>query len=448
MWHLEWSGITEPTTLVVEALASGCPFQGFLSPQSLSLPPHQPLLTQADIKKSSPTGEVYINGEFDVPGTTFTTVCANGTNGAMGGVWGTVKSSMPLMQTTSSAPIPLARSFVKVTPQPHAASDWDWYEGFSVDETMPPLTPTPDSLCQCVPTSDAPCNSGGSGCGYWGSPLFNIGAYALDLVDSKPLFALGMFGGQFWEVFDDAAQDTGGELRMTVPKKTAVNTDSFLHVTFSVDIVTTHRRYPQLIISDYVGDRSLENVMADGTINQNELIVQTFQSFASPRFEVEAVHNLVNGKPWQVNNQGPAQALIDDDGWNANAGANATKQPSIPLLEHGGVDRLTKFDVYISSGRIYAFTDDAPAACIDLPKSGGFALSGPVSVTFGDVLYHESATDEVICGQTHPYPYMYEHQLSESKRHWDDLGFKAGLPPPKWDSKRFPCLPFGSNVLQ
>jgi hypothetical protein len=41
MWHLEWSGVTKPTTLVVEALASGCPFQGFLSPQALSAPPHQ-----------------------------------------------------------------------------------------------------------------------------------------------------------------------------------------------------------------------------------------------------------------------------------------------------------------------------------------------------------------------------------------------------------------------
>jgi len=74
LWHLEWSGITKPTTLVVEALATGCPFQGFLSPQSLSMPPHQPLLTEAELKNASKTGEVYINGQFDLPGTSFTTV--------------------------------------------------------------------------------------------------------------------------------------------------------------------------------------------------------------------------------------------------------------------------------------------------------------------------------------------------------------------------------------
>jgi len=366
----------------------------------------------------------------------------------MGGIWGTVKSTLPLMQTPNSSPVPLARSFVQVTPQPHAASDWDWYEGFAVGETMPPLTGVADTQCQCVPTSDAPCNSGGSGCGYWTSSLFNIGAYALDLVGSQSLYAAGMFDGQFWEVFDDAAQDTGGELRMTVPQKTTVSADSFLHVTFSVDIITTHRRYPQLIISDYTGDKSIQDAMAATTADQNELIIQTFGSASpSPRYELEVVHGLVNGKPWQVNNQGPAQAFIDDDLWNSNAGSKAVKQPTIALLEHGGVDRMTKFDVYISSEKVYAFADNTPAGCVEVPKSNGFSLSGSVSVTFGDVLYHESATDEGICNQPHPFTYMYEHQLSESKRHWDDLGFKAGVPAPEWDSGRFPCQPFGSSAL-
>ena len=41
LWHLEWSGVTAPTTLVVEALAGGCPYQGFLSPEHLDAPPHQ-----------------------------------------------------------------------------------------------------------------------------------------------------------------------------------------------------------------------------------------------------------------------------------------------------------------------------------------------------------------------------------------------------------------------
>ncbi len=35
LWSLSWTGITKPTTLVVEALDNGCPFQGHLSPTSL-----------------------------------------------------------------------------------------------------------------------------------------------------------------------------------------------------------------------------------------------------------------------------------------------------------------------------------------------------------------------------------------------------------------------------
>jgi hypothetical protein len=41
LWHLEWSGLQQPTTLVVEALASGCPYRGLLSPESLAGPPQK-----------------------------------------------------------------------------------------------------------------------------------------------------------------------------------------------------------------------------------------------------------------------------------------------------------------------------------------------------------------------------------------------------------------------
>ena len=118
IWHLEWAGLTQPTTLVVEALASGCPYQGFLAAQhldgnvsgdvseSLAHPPHQTFYTFSELQAASSTGEVYVNGQFD----------------------------------TTTAPKPIARSFVQVSPQPPGASDWDWYQGFDEGTDLGPST--------------------------------------------------------------------------------------------------------------------------------------------------------------------------------------------------------------------------------------------------------------------------------------------------------------------
>jgi hypothetical protein len=167
------------------------------------------------------------------------------------------------------------------------------------------------------------------------------------------------------------------------------------------------------------------------------------QTFTGPSMilEVEAFHGLVNGHPWAVNNQAPDHALIDYDNWNGGINTNATIPPAQPLFEHTGMDRLTKFDAYISSGQLYAFVDGAPAGCMQFP-SNGFALTGTVRVTFGDVLYHEGAPDELVCAQKKPYAFMHVHECTETKRHWDDLGFKSGVDAPKWDSTNFPCSPF------
>jgi hypothetical protein len=159
------------------------------------------------------------------------------------------------------------------------------------------------------------------------------------------------------------------------------------------------------------------------------------------RLEVEAFHGLVNGGPWAVNNQAPEHRFVDYDNWNDGNNTNATLPPAAPPFEHAGVDRQTRFDAYISSGRIYLFLDGAPAGCTLVPTNG-FALTGPVTVTFGDVLYHEGAQDEALCSQVRPYGFLHEHECTETKRHWDDLGFKSGVPAPSWDYQVFPCVAY------
>jgi hypothetical protein len=105
------------------------------------------------------------------------------------------------------------------------------------------------------------------------------------------------------------------------------------------------------------------------------------------------------------------------------------------------MDRMTRYDAYISSSLLYVFMDGTPAGCMMYP-SGGFALSGAMTVTFGDVLYHEGAGDELVCSLDKPYAFMHEHQCTETKRHWDDLAFKGGVPAPAWNATLYPCMPF------
>src|SRR5207253_3105525 len=103
---LLWSGLTGPTTLAIEALDSGCPFQGHLSP--LPLPPtpadtpagtitHQAFVTTAQVRAADPNGEVFINGQHD----------------------------------GEPRPKAIARSYVQVSPA--APEAWDFRDGFDTD---------------------------------------------------------------------------------------------------------------------------------------------------------------------------------------------------------------------------------------------------------------------------------------------------------------------------
>jgi hypothetical protein len=384
LWHLEWAGLTGATTLVIEALANGCPYQGFLSPQHLEPMGHQIFYTLDDLQTKSATGEVFINGEYD---------------------------------NVVGKPKPIARSFLKVTPTPHDPTAWDWYAGFGVNTDLGTMVPVPG----CT----------GQNCGRWQTTDFDISSYLIDKPDNvTPILAMGQFLGQLWEAFDDVASDTTGKLRFTARTKGNIDTDpnKYLHATMSVDIVSTDRRYPQLIISDQ--DAPVQEGFANP--NNNSLLVQPIQG-PSMRLEIQAFHGLVAGLvgSWDVNNQAPEHRLIDYDNYMLDA------QPSDPPFEHAGMDRMTKIDVFVSSQRLYAFMDDQPAGCSLFPAN--FVFQGPVTFTVGDVLYHEGAPDELVCAGARPYAFMHVHQCTETKRHFDDLGFKSGSPPPMWDETKFPC---------
>ncbi len=420
LWHLEWSGITKPTNLVVEALASGCPFQGFLSPTHLDAPPHQTFFTLAELQAMSPTGEVFINGQYDGPSSPLSDAGPHGL--PTGG-------QSPLLHTTTMSPKAIARSFVAVAPKPHDPADWDWYQDFAVGTQFSAGTKLPQEAgTQCPPGAFA------TTCGRWQSSTFDVTAYNIDGDGVTQVLAYGPLLGQLWDAFDDTGSDVTGKVRFTARQTANVDPDptKFLHATMSVDIVSTDRRYPQMIISDQPApvQEGFSNP------NNNSLLFQAIQG-PGTRIELQAIHGLVNGHPWDVNNQAPEHVLVQPDFSNHPDAVVAADQP---IDEHMGADRMTRFDVYVSSDRAYFFLDGAPAGCTMFPQ--GFSISGPVTFTVGDVLYHEGAADELVCAYQKPFPFLHDHQCTETKRHFDDLGFKSGVSAPAWNATTSPCVAY------
>src|SRR5262249_25573037 len=150
------AGLTGPTTLVVEALDSGCPFQGFLAGEHLQAKPHQTFYTLDELQAAAADGETFINGQYDV----------------------------------DHRPRPIARSFLQVEPQPHNPADWDWYQGFSAGFSF----------------GDGVIQDGGDP---WSVrrlyPEWDIGGYSLDKPNGILVFSYAPFLGQFWTAFDDTA---------------------------------------------------------------------------------------------------------------------------------------------------------------------------------------------------------------------------------------------------
>jgi hypothetical protein len=113
---------------------------------------------------------------------------------------------------------------------------------------------------------------------------------------------------------------------------------------------------------------------------------------------------------------------------------NSTKTiglaPNAEPAEQTGLDRGTRFDVFASTKRVYLFLNGDPYGCANLPSAS--VPAGPVTVTYGDVLYH-SAVDLT-------FAFSKQGLQTGTRRHFDNLGFKSGLGAPPWDEKRLPCV--------
>lgn len=385
LFHLEWSGLKKTTTLVVEALDSGCPYQGLLAASHVDAPPHQTFSTLADVQASTASGEVFVNGQFDTP----------------------------------VLPRAIARSFVTVSPS--APGDWDWYEGFADTSAVEPSGDLPTMNCfRCIRKQSSRFDS-----------IFS----RIDFQNGTDVLSYGVALGQLWLAYDDTDGGTLGKAQFSALQKASISPDAarYLHVTFSTGIASTARRFPQLILSDR--DPPTDDALQDP---DNHTLV--FQARGGPdvTLQVVAIHGLASGTPWAVDN--PDTGVKTHYLTNlTDSGLPHQTSPQESPFEHAGIDRMTRFDVYVSKSRFYVMMDGDPAGCTLLPEQASF--TGSVTVTFGDVFFDEAAEPDV-CMASRPYDFQHRHGCHETTRHFDELGFRSNTALPDWDEQRFPCNPY------
>lgn len=387
-----WPGLSKgvPTTLVIEALDQGCPFPGgYISATAapaaeLGGVMSEPAITLDDAR-SKTTGEVFINGQFE----------------------------------PKNRPKPIARGYVTVEPKPHP--QMDWFQSFDPDST----DTSPEAFTNLVSDNI-------------GTQVWRNDKLSLEFENTNANFGFGSQLGQFLigssATFAVAALDANAQL----------GADGFLHATMSVDLASTMRRYPQIVITTApLGDpevelsykvpfmRRLGPVPDDnaGPGPYSSIIAQPFGG--GPEIQVE----FCDRRGWGVSAQCPKANV-----YGAPAGAEEDwTAPWLPLPnvgEYVGLDRLAKVDVYASTNRVYVFLEDRPAGCAVLPA--GKMPAGPVNVIFGVAGYHIEI-DEFVTSQLAPAQYWSRYSVAHIERKMDDLGIESGVALPAWDEQLMPC---------
>jgi hypothetical protein len=388
LWSVTWPALTGPTTLVVEALDQGCPFPGgYVSSTHADADSfNYPSMTLDEARLS--TGEVFINGQHE----------------------------------TTNRPKPLARAFVDVKPE--TPPKMDWFDGFDPGATWEPFK----------------IDSGNNGVF-----IYRNDKYSIDFSGCSPNLTIGPLLGQLAVGYADFGSSCNMSL---VPKNvpTTLGPDSFLHARMSVEIPSTGRRYPQLMITTTKvlnpGDvQPLDSVPLHARLGplpfdkappgpERSIIVQPFGGYHELQIQ------FCDQRGWGVSAQCPQANIY---GYHAGDYTDTWDSPWLPVPVMGdvaGYDRPVRFDVYASTKRVYVFIDEAPAGCAVLPD--GKMPEGPVNVAFRGVLYH-SGIDESVTPDTSGQQYLKRFSLSHFDRHMDDLGIDLSVAAPTWDESRLPC---------
>lgn len=377
---LHWSGLRGETTLVVEALGAQCPWRNaFVAPVSANAADAE--YRSADWRTPEELRAASPVGDLYVNG----------------------------QGDPANEPVPIARAFITLRPEP--APELDWSYGWTADDTLGPIESE-----SCLAGNAADC-----GASHWyrtPSAVFEMNSVP------PPFFGAREMLSELWVGLVDMS--AGTKFRLFPTTHGEMRADAFLYATMSVDAFTTARRYPQIIIADANIPYPVGQNMESG----NALVVQTFFDWPG-RYELE----VCNRRQWEVNNQCPT---YPDSRWvldpaNPDLNNPVAIAPVIDAYERTtALDQQVRFEVYASTSRAYLFLDGHPYGCMDLPASG--VPTGEVTVAFGDVVYHAGA-------ETPHSDFLDTRDQGVSIRHFDNLGFRSGVPGPTWDEARLPCRP-------
>jgi hypothetical protein len=375
---LRWSGLTQETVLVVEALDQGCPYQGNLAPGHEEpfietygdvTMEFEAFLTVEDMRLASPTGEVFVNGQHDA----------------------------------ASVPHATHRSLLRVAPSDPPALDF--YATFPETDDLRAAFGEPAGTVYAM---------------HYPSELYDFSTYNASHIQ------FGTMLGEFWATYNDIAADTNGKVRLTPHQTATLGDEDYLHITSEFDILSTDRRYPQILISDQPPP------VQDNLVNGTTLVVQP-KGFSPSFFQVQ----ICDHRNWDVNDQCPLLPSRPSDFAAASA---------VPG-ELTGTDHALKVDVFVSTRRLYVLLDGKPYSCSDLSAVAEDGVShappsGEVTVTWGDVLYH-SAVDFATGGgpiEGNSYAFHRSRMHLTARRHFDNIGFVSGSDAPLWDETLYPCV--------
>jgi hypothetical protein len=428
---IEVLGITEATTVVVEAIDRECPFTGWLGAEHIDLPVLAetaaalgtdrtfPMRTEAEIRAMY--GNLIYNGQ--------------GPSAVMG------RPADP-----GSPPRVLARAEVVLFPTGTAAAPMAFWEDFS------------DASDDFAPAGTYSARFGEHNIfrnSRWSYYTYN---FETDLLPNQ----VAIDRGRLRVYSADIAQDIMGAGMLTPRgEPIALSSDSYAHVTFEVDVNATGRRYAWFSLcgpntgSPYAADGSLTGGMTmepffyqpDGASPYAEdwNCLQVF-GFDSSYYDVlgddrsdSHIRMILNrsredapGSGPTTLNISPRQISEDRDagcswcGWYGrwNAAHDIVDMPLDDLLR---ASPRVRWDLYIRRNRVVLYLDGEQYACSDFPGTPLTMNEGALG--FGQVLYHTSAehtdlrrSDWLRTGQRR---YLTIAPFIDD-RSWDNIGWDTG----------------------
>jgi hypothetical protein len=381
-----WPGMRAKTTYVIEALDQGCPFpDGLIGAKAVSAA--DGLGTTAPTitlqdARDPETGEVFINGQHD----------------------------------STARPRAIARAYVTAEPEPAPAMDW--FVGF--DQALAPFSAMYED---------------GNGVRIFHNDLLSV-EFAAANVDFSYGTVLDQFVAGSSASYSLSAR--GADARIAA--------SDYLHVTMSVDIASTSRRYPQVFITNAPLDppsfegptRVITARLGPYTFEMlppgdyQSILVQVFGP--SPELQVQ----FCDQRGWGVSDQCPRANIY---GFHAGSELSEWTAPWLPvpvLGEYVGLDRPVKFDVYASTEKVYVFVEDRPAGCAVLPA--GRMPQGETTVVFGTAGYHIDV-DEFVEREPAMHEFWHRRSANHVERKFDDLGIDSHVSslPMAWDESVLPC---------